>query len=259
MISFRGFNRSVRRSFVASNMPRRASGSAFATLVRARHAAERRIDEVEEEPEKYEDQHNYISRQCKYAGFRLARIPGAPGANHAALQSTTSRERCAPQSSSRQLGRRRGGAGRHGRRRQHNHPTSARADGSFARGRRGSAPTVTNPPAEPGALPSLAPQRGLIATEKRAEPLPMRIPCLHGCRPRSGRPETREHGQYQQEPTAENVKLLRPPRQSRGTSLRVSRTTRKADSTQISPDRSDSLGNGGSFAHVRRIVDQKIR
>ena len=49
----------------------------------------------------------------------------------------------------------------------------------------------------------------------------MRFLGLHGRRPGSGSPEHANTRPYQQEPAAENVKLLRPLRQSRGTSLRV--------------------------------------
>src|SRR5207253_2514171 len=80
---------------------------------------------------------------------------------------------------------------------------------------------VMNPPAEPGALSSLAPQRGLIATERRTEPVRCAFLVCTAVNSEAVAPNHVSTGQYQQEPTAENVKLLWPPRQSRGTSLRV--------------------------------------
>ena len=85
----------------------------------------------------------------------------------------------------------------------------------------GCKPMVTNPPAEPGALPSLAPQRGLIATEKSQGPFRCAFLVCTARSLEAVASETRGRGKHHEEPTAENVKLLLPPRQSRGTSLRV--------------------------------------
>lgn len=82
--------------------------------------------------------------------------------------------------------------------------------------------SVTNPPAEPGALSSRAPQRGLTATRERADPT-CRSLLGFAALTRSGRPSpTSVHEAHiGEEPTAGNVKQWLPPRQSRGASLRA--------------------------------------
>jgi hypothetical protein len=78
---------------------------------------------------------------------------------------------------------------------------------------------VRHPPAEPRALPSLAPQRGRVATESESD-----VQHEQHCE------ATRRQGILRRrvfsakrrtadEPTPGNVKLLLPPRQSRGISL----------------------------------------
>ena len=68
-----------------------------------------------------------------------------------------------------------------------------------------------NPPAKPEAFPSLAPQRGLSATERRAAPVP--APSTDAAMHQSLIGETRTASNR---PTPWTVKLWMSPRQSRG-------------------------------------------
>jgi hypothetical protein len=94
--------------------------------------------------------------------------------------------------------------------------TLGRARVRLDRGRRPFQPG-NNPPAEPGALPSLAPQRGLSGTEKKSGRDLKHSSSLTDSAPeRPSIPRAGASDHIGEEPTAGTVKPWLPPRQSRG-------------------------------------------